>query len=78
MSIDVITQLFTSSFFGVFKLGILILEFLYGIFAVIVLRQVQKMNIVIHQDNFAGILFMIALIHFVLVIVLFFATFVLL
>jgi hypothetical protein len=56
------------------KLAILFLIFLYAIFAGVIVRQIQLMNKIVMQSNFAGVLFGVALIHFLLVIGLFVLT----
>lgn len=74
MTVEQFLALFTSSSFVplLVKFFLLFLIFLYAIFAGVVVRQVQLMNKIVTQYNFAPILFAIALIHFILVVALFF------
>lgn len=72
MTVDNILNFLTSGVGPLIKVAILVAIFLYGIFAAIILRQIQIMNKVVEQANFSIILFGIALIHFALVVVLFF------
>lgn len=58
----------------VIKLLLLLFIFLYGIFAAVVLRQIQLMNRVVTEVGFSPILFSVALFHFFAVIVLFVLT----
>lgn len=69
--------------FGIFQTGLLpviiktfllIIIFLYGIFAVVVVRQVQLMNRVVTEANFSPVLMTVALIHLFAVLAVFFLT----
>lgn len=53
------------------KILVLLMIFLYVVFAAVVARQVHLMNKVVHEANFAGVLFLIAFIHFVAAVSLF-------
>ncbi len=59
------------------KFFLSIIIFLYGIFAVVIVRQVQLMNKIVTETEFSSIIFLIALIHLLLVIGLFFLVIVL-
>lgn len=59
------------------KLILLLLIFLYGIFAAVILRQVQLMNKVVTEANFSSIIFTVAFLHFILVVAVFFAAIIL-
>lgn len=61
----------------VFKLFLLIIIFLYGIFAAVIVRQVQLMNKVVTETEFSSILLTIAIVHLLLVAGLFFLTIIL-
>lgn len=75
MSPDQIIGLFQTDFVPLLiKLFLLLLIFLYGIFAAVVLRQVQLMNKVVTEVSFSPVLFSIALLHFGAVVVLFILT----
>ena len=53
------------------KLFLLLIIFLYGAFAAVVLRQVQLMNTVVTEANFSPVLFTIALTHFLATVAVF-------
>jgi len=53
------------------KLFVLLLIFLYGIFAAVVMRQIQIMNRVVTEVGFSPLLFTVALFHFGAVVALF-------
>lgn len=72
MSLDQLAQLFQSNIIGlIVKLFLLLFIFLYGIFAAIVMRQVQLMNRVVTEVGFSPLLFTVALVHFGAVVGLF-------
>lgn len=56
------------------KVVLLIIIFLYGIFAAVVLRQVQLMNKVVTEVGFSPVLFSVALIHLIAVVIIFILT----
>lgn len=53
------------------KLFVLLLVFLYGVFAAVVMRQIQIMNRVVTEVGFSPVLFTVALVHFGSVVALF-------
>ena len=72
MTPEQLTPLFQTDTIGfILKLIFLLFIFLYGIFAAVVLRQIQLMNRVVTEVGFSPILFTVALFHFFAVIVLF-------
>ena len=78
MTLEQLIQLFQGDIVALLvKLFLLVLIFLYGIFAAVVLRQIQIMNKVVTEISFSPVLTMIALIHFATVVVLFVLTIVL-
>jgi len=79
MTLDQILSLFTGDLIPLtIKLALLLLIFLYGIFAAVILRQIQLMNKVVTEVNFSPVLVFVAVIHFVLVVGLFILTVILL
>lgn len=73
MTPDQLFQFFTGDLVPlVSKLFLLILIFLYGIFAAVVLRQVQLMNKVVTEVGFSPVLLTVAVLHLVAVVMLFF------
>lgn len=58
----------------IIKTVLLIIIFIYGIFAVVVVRQVQLMNRVVTEANFSPVLMAVALIHLFAVLAIFFLT----
>lgn len=69
MSPDQILSFFTGNFVALLtKLILLIIIFLYGIFAAVVLRQVQLMNKVVTEVGFSPVLFTVAILHFIAVV----------
>ncbi len=54
------------------KIALLLIIFLYAVFAAVVTRQVQLMNKVINQVKFSDGLMFLALLHFLAAVVLFF------
>lgn len=75
MTPDQLVNLFQSDLVSLLiKLFILLAIFLYGIFAAVVLRQVQLMNKVVTEVSFSPVLFTIALLHFLALVVLFVLT----
>lgn len=78
MTFDQLIALFSTGLIPlVGKLFFLFLLFLYGIFAAIVLRQVQLMNKIVTEVSFSQVLFGIALVHFIAVVAIFLLTIVL-
>lgn len=78
MSLDQILTLFTGNFILLItKLILLIIIFLYGIFAAVVLRQVQLMNKVVTEVGFSPVLLTIAVLHFIAVVIVFILTIIL-
>lgn len=72
MTPDQIVQFFTGNFVVLAtKLFLLVLIFLYAIFAAVVVRQVQLMNKVITEVGFSPVLFTIAVLHLAAVVILF-------
>ncbi|GEM_PF-4600705 len=58
----------------IIKTILLIIIFIYGIFAVVVVRQVQLMNKVVTEAGFSPVLMTVAIIHLFAVLGLFFLT----
>lgn len=78
MTPDDLITLFTGELVPlVGKLFLLVIIFLYGIFAAVVLRQIQLMNKVVTEVNFSAVLFTIALLHLGALLVIFVLTVVL-
>lgn len=72
MTPDQFINLFQTDFVPlIIKLFILLLIFLYGIFAAVVLRQIQIMNKVVTEVGFSPLLFTVALFHFGAVVAIF-------
>lgn len=59
------------------KVFLSIIIFLYGIFAAVIVRQVQLMNKLVTETEFSSILLTIAVVHLLLVVGLFFLTIIL-
>ncbi len=80
MSFDFLTPLLGNGanlILSVIKLGVLALLFVYGVFAFIILIQIRNLGRVVTHIPFSTVLFFLGLIHFVLVAILFIATFLL-
>lgn len=79
MTPEQLVQLFQNGFVPLLtKFFLLLLIFLYGIFAGVLLRQIQLMNKVVHEGAFSPVLFTIAFLHFGAVVGLFILAIVLL
>lgn len=75
MTLDQLFGIFQSGFLPlIIKTVLLIIIFIYGIFAVVVVRQVQLMNRVVTEANFSPVLMTVALIHLFAVLTIFFLT----
>ena len=73
MTPDQLATLFTGDLIPLLAKGsLLIFIFLYGIFAAVVVRQVQLMNKVVTEVGFSPILLTIAVLHLIAVVMLFF------
>lgn len=78
MSPDQLLSLFTGDLIPLLgKLALLLLIFLYGIFAAVVLRQIQLMNKLVTEVGFSGVLTTIAVLHLLAVVGLFALTIIL-
>lgn len=71
MTPEAIFNLLTSGVGPLIKVLFLIVILLYGVFAVVVARQVQIMNKVVEEISFAPILLAVAITHVALVFALF-------
>lgn len=72
MIIDQLLQLFGGNIaLLVIKVFLLIIIFLYGIFAAVVLRQIQLMNKIVTEVGFSTLLTSVAVLHFTAVVIVF-------
>ncbi|MBI1919084.1 hypothetical protein HYS29_00655 [Candidatus Microgenomates bacterium] len=63
MNIDLLNGFINGGLGLVFKILMLLVILLYGVFAAVVARQVYLMNEVVHQVKFSSIILGMALIH---------------
>lgn len=71
MTLQSLFDVITARIGPLIKIFLLLLIFLYGVFAAVVVRQIQLMNKVVNEVNFSIILFTIALTHFMATVILF-------
>lgn len=71
MSFDIATGIISGGLAPLVKILMLSVIFLYGVFAAVVVRQVQLMNEVVHQVKFSTIILGLALVHLGVTIFLF-------
>lgn len=72
MTFETFSQLLSTFVSFLPKFLLLLILFLYAVFAGVVLRQVQLMNRVVTEVNFSPILFYVATLHFVATVIMFF------
>lgn len=78
MTLETILNLINVGVAPLIKVFLLLIILLYGVFAAVVVRQVQLMNKVVNEVNFSTPLFSISLVHLGIAVALFIVTLIIL